>query len=296
MTHPIGQDTPAEESIVEILREFAGNNGYSHNDYADPMRQAAKHIEQLELKFAGVELMFMAACDELAAINEHLGIDQSVGDAAMIIARIEQLERQLADSKDEVAGLKAARWAYASEFALTVDDCPDVGSIHQNIRALKKELAEAKQDAIPAELLLIGELLRTQNNQYTDQPMFVVQQKRLIVGLDADYSQGDEDIVWSIDDCQYFAGEPEFEEMERGYQENSEVPDDWHRTSFTTQWEYVTACFTEQGCKDYLKLDGHNLKEPRIYAEGSYRNEEYRTLRNWLKSLPAPAMQAKEPT
>lgn len=252
MTHPSApQDTPAEESIVEILREFAGNNGYSHNDYADPMRQAAKHIEQLELKFAGVELMFMAACDELAAINEHLGIDQSVGDAAMIIARIEQLERQL---------------------------------------------AEAKQDAIPAELLLIGELLRTQNNQYTDQPMFVVQQKRLIVGLDADYSQGDEDIVWSIDDCQYFAGEPEFEEMERGYQENSEVPDDWHRTSFTTQWEYVTACFTEQGCKDYLKLDGHNLKEPRIYAEGSYRNEEYRTLRNWLKSLPAPAMQAKEPT
>jgi hypothetical protein len=52
-------------------------------------------------------------------------------------------------------------------------------------------------------------------------------------------------------------------------------------------WDFVTACFTEQGCKDYLARDGHNLKEPRIYAAGSYRNSEWQAVRNYLAALAA---------
>ena len=43
----------------------------------------------------------------------------------------------------EVEGLRACRIAYASEFESTEDGEPDVVSIHQNIRKLKKELAGA---------------------------------------------------------------------------------------------------------------------------------------------------------
>lgn len=138
---------------------------------------------------------------------------------------------------------------------------------------------------IPEELRRIGELLRTQDNQVTDQPMFIVQEKRIVIGFDPDYSQGDEDIVWWIDDCQYFMGDELFEKMERAYEETSDIPENWHRHGFTTEWVYVTACFTEQGCKDYLAKNGHNLKEPRIYADGSYRNAEFRLIRDWLMSL-----------
>lgn len=53
------------------------------------------------------------------------------------------------------------------------------------------------------------------------------------------------------------------------------------------QYEYVTACFTEEGAQAYLSVNGHNLRKPRIYADGSYRNAEYRDIRNWLMSLPA---------
>ena len=49
---------------------------------------------------------------------------------------------------------------------------------------------------------------------------------------------------------------------------------------------FVTACFTEQGCKDFLARDGHNHRRPFIYAFGSYRNGEYQAVRNILKSLP----------
>ena len=53
--------------------------------------------------------------------------------------RIAELERQLLE-------LQAARIAYAAEFPLTNDGEPDTGSIHQNIRTLKRQLAEAKED------------------------------------------------------------------------------------------------------------------------------------------------------
>lgn len=62
-------------------------------------------------------------------------------------------------------------------------------------------------------------------------------------------------------------------------------------------WEFVTACFTEKGCKDYLAVNGHNLTEPRIYAAGSYRNEEFRTVREYLLGLAArSATEEADPT
>ena len=41
-----------------------------------------------------------------------------------------------------IDALEAARFAYASEFPSNEDGDPDVGSIHQNIRALKDRLAQ----------------------------------------------------------------------------------------------------------------------------------------------------------
>lgn len=40
------------QDIKEQLREYADDNGYSHNDYADSMREAADHIEALERQLA----------------------------------------------------------------------------------------------------------------------------------------------------------------------------------------------------------------------------------------------------
>lgn len=67
----------------------------------------------------------------------------------------------------------------------------------------------------------------------------------------------------------------------------------YERICLGTVWEFVTACFTEQGCKDFIAINGHNLKEPRIYAKGSYRNYEYQAVRNFLKDLPQPSENVK---
>ena len=83
------------------------------------------------------------------------------------------------------------------------------------------------------ELRAIGESIRTQDNRMTNEPIFVVEQKR------------------------------------------------------GRHWVFATACFTEQGCKDYLAANGHNLKSPRVYVYSGYRNAEWIALRAALKARPS---------
>jgi hypothetical protein len=54
---------------------------------------------------------------------------------------------ELARVEEERDGLRASRIAYASEFPLDADGEPDVGSIHENIRALEAERDEARAES-----------------------------------------------------------------------------------------------------------------------------------------------------
>lgn len=129
------------------------------------------------------------------------------------------------------------------------------------------------------EMRSIGELIATQDNRCTDAPIFIVQQKKRTYGFDPNYS---DDYVWidpGNDSC--MADDEERERLDE-LEANGDDVGDWIKTSYMDTWEFVTACFTEQGCKDFLRINGHNLTEPRIYAEGSYRNHEFRKVRDFL--------------
>lgn len=141
--------------------------------------------------------------------------------------------------------------------------------------------------AAPPELARIGELLRTQDNRYTEAPIFVVEQKTPIVS-DADYN--DCRVEWrESENGDYQLASPErAARLESLYRAGRDT-DGWRRYEVTDVWEFVTACLTEQGCRDYLARNAHNLRETRIYAYGSYRNNEFRAVRNWLMSLATPA-------
>ena len=133
-------------------------------------------------------------------------------------------------------------------------------------------------------LSVIGELIRTQDNRITDAPIFIVQQRRREWGYDSAYC---DDYKWleteSGDYCEADAEQVEL--LEEKENELFESTDPWEKRYYKDHWDFVTACFTEQGCKDYIARNGHNLKEPRIYADGSYRNEEWRTVRKALMDV-----------
>jgi len=129
----------------------------------------------------------------------------------------------------------------------------------------------------------IGKLINTQNNRITDQPMFIVQKKVIDYGYDSEFC---DDYKWINQDS------GDYEEADEDKSKELEEIDDlcgdtepFEKVYYKERWEFVTACFTERGCKDYISRNGHNLKEPRIYAEGSRRNKEYQTVRNALMEL-----------
>lgn len=143
---------------------------------------------------------------------------------------------------------------------------------------------------LPPKIAAIVANLHTQDNRATAQPLFAVQQKRVIGGFTEDYATAHAWVDWDGEclpeesaryDAMRASGEP--------------LPDGVRRVGFIELWEFVTGCMTEQGCKDFIACNGHNLKEPRIYAYSGYRNAEFIAVREWLMSLPAAPGAASPP-
>jgi hypothetical protein len=136
----------------------------------------------------------------------------------------------------------------------------------------------------------IGGLIRTQDNRCTDQPVFIVQQKQLTYGVDDAYT----DLYhWCHRDGEGVADEVLSNRLNNRHRAGKSTGK-WEKIGYVEHWEFVTACFTEQGCAAYLNLNRHNLHETRIYADGSFRNEEYKAVRNFLIALAAIASPQEE--
>ncbi|MFK8832638.1 ead/Ea22-like family protein [Klebsiella michiganensis] len=142
---------------------------------------------------------------------------------------------------------------------------------------------ESRTVKLPPELSTIGELIRTQDNRITDQPMFVVFQKREIIGSD-EHSPSRICWVWDGEEV----SELRAKRLEALYQDGRDTRG-YDRYAMQEVDEFVTACFTEHGCKDFLRQNGHNLRQPYIYACGSFRNNEYQLVRNWLAGIKVEA-------
>ena len=133
----------------------------------------------------------------------------------------------------------------------------------------------------------ISDNIRKQSNDCTNLPMFVVQTRRRIYGMDTDYS---EEIAWLYADEAVEVDADTAKHLEEMYQTNHEINgdlclDDYTRTAYIDVWEMATVCFTRKGAEDYIKANGHNLNEPRIYVESGYRNVEFETIRKFLLNL-----------
>ena len=132
------------------------------------------------------------------------------------------------------------------------------------------------------ELLEISKNIKTQDNRITSYPMFVFQQLKRDWGYDEAYS----------DDFQWVNGDDSEEEADKERVEDLELMRDdftdtapWYKCYYKDRWEFVTACFTEKGCQNYLNRNKHNLGKTRIYVESGWRNDEYNTVRKMLMEL-----------
>lgn len=130
-------------------------------------------------------------------------------------------------------------------------------------------------------LTAVGRRLLSQDNRCTDAPMFIVEQKRTYVTAEG-YNDSRTEWVKNEGGERHVATAHQAARLEAHYRKHFECPKNWERLAVFDVWEFVTACFTEKGCEDYLRVNGHNLREPRIYAASSFRNHEFRGLREVL--------------
>jgi hypothetical protein len=165
-------------------------------------------------------------------------------------------------------GLRNLDWCIGYE--LTAEQCVQLDALRdQAFSLLPGKDPVVKPIAAFTALMDIARQLRDQDNRCTHEPMFCVQQKHREVGFDPAYSS---ETVW-ID-------------MQSGDYE--EVPPETpgaQEFGYKDYWETVMVCFTEPGCQDYLKANGHNLKEPRIYVESFTRCDEMIRIRHALLAL-----------
>lgn len=131
-------------------------------------------------------------------------------------------------------------------------------------------------------LLAISERLKTQDNQCTHNPMFCVQVKRRDTGYDARYADEDSRCWWNA------------ELLECVFEEPKDLTG-WEEFGYKDRWETVMVAFTEEGCKEYLRLNGHNHRgETRIYVESFNRCPEMIAIREALmaneSSSPTPRL------
>ena len=129
-----------------------------------------------------------------------------------------------------------------------------------------------------SDLKTIGERLRNQDNRITQNPMFCVQKLVRDVGYDQAYCGN---VCWrdSANDITTYDDDENFVEPEG---------DEWESFGYVDRWETVMVAFTEAGCEDYLKLDGHNIRrqahngQVRIYVESFNRCQEMISIREAL--------------
>ncbi len=161
----------------------------------------------------------------------------------------------------------------------------------QAVKAERDALRAALEGVTTKAISSIGEQLRTQDNRCTANPMFIVQEQRSFgcepgegdknIWLDGDWEEADEETSAQLDELND-AFEWELEE------EQVAMLKRYTKRGIKHFWEFCMASFTEQGCKRYIELDGHNLTKPRIYAMSWNRCPEMLEVRKFLMAIPTP--------
>lgn len=113
----------------------------------------------------------------------------------------------------------------------------------------------------------------------TADPIFTVQKRKLLSGLDLDYC---DDIGWFYDGDQLLGEEAVTLEAE--YQDSGRVPDNHTRTGIMETWEHHASYITQESAQEFVAKKGDQY---RVYVDSGCRNHEWKALRAFLEDVAA---------
>ena len=116
----------------------------------------------------------------------------------------------------------------------------------------------------------IAHEINTQDNRCTADPLYCVFEKDRIYGVGSDYTDQWE---WCNSDQQCHCDKSEW----CGSKSN-----ECEKVGYIEIDRFVNAHFTERAAKEHIRINGHNLKNPYVYATSLWRCEEMKHIREFL--------------
>ena len=125
----------------------------------------------------------------------------------------------------------------------------------------------------------LGKELSTQDNLATADPIFVVMQKKKVVGVDSSYNSTYP--VWVIDDEGIEADEEISAALEKCYGPSAELKH-YSRVECMDIDEWVQPFFTRKAAEEFIFNNAKRLNKPFVYVETAYYNPQWKALRTLM--------------
>jgi hypothetical protein len=147
----------------------------------------------------------------------------------------------------------------------------------------------------------IAQDMSTQDNDGTAEPMFVVQTRKRIFGMESDYGTA---YAWISDDDEPTEACAEtVAKLEALFKESCDdtitIPDaddpesetTYERIWYVDEWEFVTCCFTRTAAEEFVARNGHRFaSELRVWTDSFHRNPEMIAVRDHLLKMTTPGV------
>jgi hypothetical protein len=121
----------------------------------------------------------------------------------------------------------------------------------------------------------LSEELKTQDNACTADPLYCVQQKRRIYGIDAEYCDLSFYSLRKDPDCKFETRDDALAELAKEGFSEDDFDEKFDTVGYIEIWEFVTAHLTRKAAQLYIDQNSHNLRLPRIYVSSQYRCHEF---------------------
>jgi hypothetical protein len=129
----------------------------------------------------------------------------------------------------------------------------------------------------------IQQELKTQDNRFTCDPIFLVEEQQRVYGMDSAYV---DNYVWYDAENHCEADEEESQKLEKQDEEGVETDYAWEKYYYFDQWKTVQFFFTEKAAQEYIDGQSHRHSgKLRIYVDSLYRNHEMKMIRDYILNL-----------
>lgn len=131
---------------------------------------------------------------------------------------------------------------------------------------------------VPDAIRLMAQRIAADDFEHcTADPIFTVQRRDQITGLDLDY---DCEVGWFHDGDQITGDKAAA--LEAAYQESCTVPDDYTRTGIAETWDHFATYVTMEAAQEFVAKKGPKY---RVYVDSGCRNHEWKALRALLLQI-----------